>query len=64
MFEEALAESTFGATQSSSPHSGGRRDKERGGSGSGDRERGGPRKRGGGSHNNRGRYAGHDDYDE
>ncbi|HXR66684.1 MAG TPA: transcription termination factor NusA [Ktedonobacteraceae bacterium] len=67
VFEEALAESTFGATQSSSPHSGGRRDKERGersSGGSGDRERGGPRKRGGGSHNNRGRYAGHDDYDE
>jgi transcription termination/antitermination protein NusA len=68
VFEEAFAESTFGATQSSSPHSGGRKDKERGersgGSGGSDRERGGPRKRGGSSHNNRGRYAGHDDYDE
>jgi N utilization substance protein A len=67
VFEEAFVESTFGATQSNSPHSGGRRDKERGersGGGGSDRERGGPRKRGGGSHNNRGRYAGHDDYDE
>ncbi len=65
VFEEAFAESAFGAIQSSSTHSGGRRDKERGErNGSGDRERGGPRKRGGGSHNNRGRYAGRDDYDE
>src|SRR5438132_5729889 len=46
-FEEAFVESTFSAAQSSSPHGGGRRgerDRERGGGG--ERERGGPRKRG------------------
>jgi N utilization substance protein A len=62
IFEEVLAESTLGVTQSSSPHSGGRRDKERGGERG---ERGGPRKRGGSGSHNRGRYSGgHNDYDE
>lgn len=65
VFEEVFVESAFGATQSSSPHSGGRRERGERGSGSSG-ERGNPRKRGsgGGSHS-RGRYpAGQDDYDE
>ncbi|HVU67590.1 MAG TPA: transcription termination factor NusA [Ktedonobacteraceae bacterium] len=64
VFEEAFAESTSGATYSGGSHGGGggggRR--ERGDRG-GDRERGAPRRRGGGSHS-RGRYNGHDDYDD
>ena len=65
VFEEALAESTFGAAQGTSTHSGGRRERERGGGERGERERGGPRKRGsGGSSHNRGRYASHDEYDD
>jgi N utilization substance protein A len=61
IFEEAFAESTFGAATGSGSHSGGRRERgERG-----ERERGAPRRRGGGSgSHNRGRYGGHDDYDD
>jgi N utilization substance protein A len=62
VYEEAFAESAFGATQGNGSHSGGRRERSSG-ERSGDRERGGQRKRGGGSHN-RGRYSGNDDYDE
>jgi N utilization substance protein A len=62
VYEEAFAESAFGATQGNGSHSGGRRERSSG-ERSGDRERGSQRKRGGGSHN-RGRYSGNDDYDE
>lgn len=59
MFEEALEENTSGAFhQSSSPHSGGRREKDR------DRDRGGPRKRSSSGTHGRNRYSSQDDYDE
>jgi N utilization substance protein A len=66
VFEEAFAENFSGVGSSGGgSHGGGGGRRERGDRGErgGDRERGAPRRRGGGSHS-RGRYNGHDDYDD